>query len=202
MRLRDCVQGRLYNLLNSGAFVGSELLAVGRLALTTSFTSDVGRFYGMWSSLEACIDYTIGRLLKTSHTDTHILTAGMEFGRKANLLRALLARSDEPEKDRIRALLTKIQNESRRNIFTHSLMLSDSESVTFVHRKMDGTYTGKEVRFTGPEFKQHVDDITAFAMDLSQLLSINPADFQEFGRAASSAENKASKSPQPPSSGA
>jgi hypothetical protein len=173
---------------------------MAKLALTVPFTCLVGRFYGMWASLEASIDYSIGRLLKIPHTDTHILTAGMEFGRKANLLRALLTRSDDPDRDKIKSLLTKLQNEARRNIFTHSLMFSDENSVTFVHRRMDGTYTGSEIRFTGPEFEKHVVDITNLARDLGRFLNIDPDDYQAFGRAASSASSNDPKSPQPPSS--
>jgi hypothetical protein len=168
-----------------------------------SFLRDLGHFYGLWSALESSLDYMIGRLLKIPHVETHILTVGMEFGRKANLLRTLLARSDHPEKDRIRSLLRKIQNEARRNIFTHSIMHSDAESVTFVHRKMDGDYTGTPWRFTGEEFRQHVSDITAYAGDLSDLLGIDEADFQAFGRAASTnTRSSSTTSPHPPSSSA
>jgi hypothetical protein len=171
--------------------------------MSDSFLRDLGHFYGLWSALESALGYTIGQLLKIPHLETHILTAGMEFGRRANLLRVLLMRSDHPERDRIRMLLSKIQNEARRNIFTHSIMHSDDASVTFVHRKMDGTYTGTEWRFTGPEFRQHVSDITAYAGDLHDLLRIDEADFQAFGRAAaSSVRSSPSTSPTPPSSSA
>lgn len=170
--------------------------------MSDPFLRDLGHFYGLWSALESALDYMIGRLLKIPHLETHILTAGMEFGRKANLLRVLLARSDHPEKDRIRALLTIIQREAKRNIFTHSFLHSDDESVTFVHRKMDGAYTGTEWRFTGPEFRQHVSNVTAYAGDLHGLLGIDEVDFQAFGRAASSTRNSSTTSPHPPSSSA
>lgn len=171
--------------------------------MTDQFLRDLGHFYGLWSALESSLDYMIGQLLRIPHAETHILTAGMEFGRKANLLRVLLGRSDHPEKDRIRGLLTIIQNEARRNIFAHSIMHSDEESVTFVYRRMDGTYSGTPWRFTGAEFTQHVLNITAYAGDLSDTLGIDEADFQAFGRAAATSSPRSStRSPDPPSSSA
>ena len=68
---------------------------------------------------------------------THAIVAGMEFGRKASLFRILLEQTNHPKKEEIKTLLTKIQNEAKRNIFTHSIIYSDNDiSVEFIHRKV------------------------------------------------------------------
>jgi hypothetical protein len=170
--------------------------------MTSDFLCNLGTFYGFWSSLETTLDYLIGRYLKLPHEETHILTAGMEFGRKANLLRALVMRTSDPNKDKIRDALTKIQNESKRNLFSHSLINSNPHSITFVYRKTDGVYSATETRFTPPEFADHLKKIARLAGEFTKLVKIDEADFQAFGKAALSAAQSATTSPHPPSSNA
>jgi hypothetical protein len=161
------------------------------MVVDNSYVETLGRFYGMWSALEAEVDYLIGRYIQLPHEVTHILTAGMEFARKANLLRTLVMRSTDPDKEKIRDLLSKIQNESKRNLFTHSLITSNTSSITFVYRKADGAYSAKESRFTAEEFRQHVRLVTFLAADFSETAKIDDADFQDFGQAAlSSSQNE------------
>lgn len=165
-----------------------------------TFVENLGLFYAMWSSLETTVDYLIGRYIKLPHEETHILTAGMEFGRKANLLRTLVMRSADPEKETIRGLLSKIQNESKRNLFAHSMINSNANSVTFIYRKTGGVYSAKETRFTAEEFRDHVRTIAYLARDFHNAAKIDDADFQLFGKAALSASQSDTTSPQPPSS--
>jgi hypothetical protein len=169
---------------------------------TDAFLINLGKFYTTWLVLEATIDYTIGRFLKLPHNETHILTAGMEFGRKASLLRVLIDRSDIRNKLEIKQLLRKIQEESKRNIFAHSIIASNPTSVSFFYRKMDGTFSITEHSFTHAEFESHVRKMTSFAHNFSNALNVDMNEFQEFSRAALSASKSASKSPQPPSSSA
>ena len=61
---------------------------------TKRFYGHFGRFYAVWSAAELNIDLTIGRILKIPPEQTHTLVAGMQFGRKAALLRSLLPKSD------------------------------------------------------------------------------------------------------------
>jgi hypothetical protein len=145
-------------------------MAPADYATTPHFTENLGTFYAMWLALEATLDYQIGRLLKQPHTETHILVAGMEFGRKANLLRILMGRSDNSNKDEIKRLLSKIQNESKRNIFTHSILHSGPDEVTFIHRKVDGSFSATAARFTRNEFYNHVKEITGIANQFGALL--------------------------------
>jgi hypothetical protein len=61
---------------------------------TQPFYGHFGWFYAVWTATELNIDLTIGKLLKLSPEQTHALVAGMQFGRKAALLRSLLSKSD------------------------------------------------------------------------------------------------------------
>jgi hypothetical protein len=164
--------------------------AMPKLALTKPFLSDLGLFYGMWSALETTIDYQIGKLLNLPHDETHIITAGMDFGRKANILRVLLKKMELPEKEHMIALIAKIQNESKRNIFAHSQLHSDENTVTFIHRKMGGTYSATETTFTAPEFHEHVADITTLTVEFHRLLAIDQTDLLAFGQAAINESSK------------
>ncbi len=156
-------------------------------ALTQHFTENLGIFYGLWIALEATIEHQIGRLLKIAHIETHILIAGMEFGRKANLFRILIMRENGPNAEKIATLLNKLQNEAKRNIFTHSIVHSVMDQVTFIHRKIDNKFSATTTTFTSDEFENHVRNMVSVANEFGRLLNIDQADFQSFCDAASNA---------------
>jgi hypothetical protein len=154
-------------------------------AHTNHFSNQLGSFYTVWIVLEMTIEYQIGRLLKLPYEETHIIVAGMEFGRKANLLRILLGRSGNPDAGKITTVLNEIQNTAKRNIFTHSLLHSIMDEVTFIHRKTDAAaFSATKARFTSDEFEAHVLKITKLANELGVLLKIDNADYQAFCEAA------------------
>jgi hypothetical protein len=66
-----------------------------------AFYECFGGFYATWQSVEITMDWTIGQFLGVSYEDTHLITTGMQFGRKAMLLRALVNRSDCKNKGEI-----------------------------------------------------------------------------------------------------
>jgi hypothetical protein len=164
-------------------------------AFTVKFNENLGLFYGMWLAMEATVDYLIGRYLKLPHEETHILTAGMEFGRKANLLRVAVTRSTDPNKELIKDLLSKIQNESKRNLFSHSLINSSDTHISFIHRKNDGVYTATETKFTPDEFQAHCRKVAKLAQEFHNATNLDNEDFQAFGKAALSAAKRATISP-------
>src|SRR3974390_3555954 len=88
-------------------------------AYTQRFYAHLGCFYAVWSATELNIDWAIGKILKLSHEQTHVLVARMQFGRKAALLRSLLPKSDYANASEIKGFLTRIRKESLRNVFSH-----------------------------------------------------------------------------------
>src|SRR5689334_16563672 len=91
-----------------------------QLAVTSEFTSEFGRFFAVWSTAEMTIDFAIGKFLAIPYEETHLLTAGTDFNRKARLLQALVKRKNPPRANEIIKALRTIQNESLRNTFSHS----------------------------------------------------------------------------------
>ena len=172
------------------------------LAFDDRFLHFFGMFHGMWASMELMLCYGITKFLNIPAQEGHVLTSGMEFGRKITLLRNLVYRSNDPNKRKIMALLGKIQNESKRNVFAHSFITSDATSLTFIERSRGGDYKVIRHQYTLREFVGHVDNFVSAAAELEKLVGVTPTELHRFADAAFSAEISATKSPVPPSSNA
>src|SRR5262249_2400557 len=68
------------------------------LLFRPDFVHELGWFFGAWSTFDMVTDFALGRFLNLPHQDTHLLTAGMVWGRKARLLVDLISRSSHPNK--------------------------------------------------------------------------------------------------------
>src|SRR5206468_9141726 len=124
--------------------------------VTPAFRELFGAFYATWQSVEITMEWAIGQFLKISYEDTHLITAGMQFGRKAMLLRALAGRSDRKNKGEIIKCLSFFVEQSKRNVFAHSFAKSNDDLVTFVNRDNHGKFKMTEHAFTPGEFTAHV----------------------------------------------
>jgi len=153
-------------------------------AHTPTFYAHLGRFYAVWLATETNIDFVIGRLLKITAEQTHALLAGMQFGRKAALLRSLLTKSDYPNAADLKGYLTLIRKQSLRNVFTHSLLFSDADSVTFVHRSSQDEYPAQGYKFTAEGFVRHVKEFVQLAHDFETALAIPHDELNRFAKAA------------------
>lgn len=169
-------------------------------SLDLRFQHALGAFYLVWSALELCLCYGIGKFLKIPDEDALILTSGMEFGRKITVLRNLIYRSGHPQKSTILGLLGKIQNESKRNIFAHSFLTANDTVITFIERTRGGDYKVIRHEFTVKEFVDHVTEFGDVATALEKAIGVTMEEYQRFADAALSADTKATKSPVPPSS--
>ena len=149
--------------------------------------------------MELVTAYGISKFLEVSFANTHILTSGMEFGRKSTLLRNLIYRSSHPDKKTSINLIGKLQNESLRNIFAHSFVLSGTRTVSFVERTRGGDYAATIHTFTLDEFRErHMSKFAADGLAFQESLGLNQAELHEFAIAALSANTKSTKSPVPP----
>jgi hypothetical protein len=153
-------------------------------AQTAQFYGHLGWFYAVWSATELNIDLTIGKLLKLPPEQTHALLAGLQFGRKAALLRSLLTKSDYPNVPELKGFLTRIRTESLRNVFSHSFIFSDIDSVTFVHRRSQDEYSADGYKFKADGFVTHVKNFLQLAHDFEKALAIPHDELLEFARAA------------------
>jgi hypothetical protein len=157
---------------------------MAKLATSDAFCAQVGRFYGIWSLAEITIDYAIGKYLKLPHEETHLLTAGTEFNRKARLLMALLKRSSEPKKADALAALKIIQNESLRNTFAHSFLAGTGNEVSFIERSRHGNYAPVEHKFSLSTFEDHVEKLYMAGMKFSEAIGATPEEMEKFSQAA------------------
>ena len=169
-----------------------------KLAFDERFLRDVGLFNGTWSAFDIISDYAVGQFLGLPHEITHLLTAGLEFHRKARLLRELIQRSDHTKKKDLLTALNVLQNEGKRNVFAHSFMRSRDDRVTFVERTRHGPLQAKEHHFTGPEFQAHVLKVVEAANTFQLALGVTSQHLEEFGAAFKRAASSESTSPQPP----
>jgi hypothetical protein len=171
-----------------------------KLGLNDEFNRLLGLFHSTWLSTELTVDYTIHKLLRISRPQAHHLLAGMEIGRKMRLLDGLLQRSDHKNKAKLIGSIRKIQNESLRNVFAHSLLWSDEHSVTFLNRNFGQKYEAKEYKFTLIKFRMHVRDFALATVEFYNALEIDYDDLQSFGHAALRASRSSKRSPKPPKS--
>jgi hypothetical protein len=130
------------------------------------------------------IDLTIGKKLKITPEQTHALVKGMMFGRKAALLRSLLPKSDYKNVSELKGFLTHIKKLGLRNVFTHSLIFSSPDGVTFVHRSSQDDYSAKGYSFKADDFCVHVKAFVQLATDFEKALAIPHDELEQFARAA------------------
>jgi len=162
------------------------------------FAAWLGRFYQFWSYAEMATSLAIGELLRITDEEAHLLTARMEFSRKAGLIRELLKRRKHPNESAIRSALNKIQNESKRNILAHSILLSDDTALTFIERGWQQDYVSEVHQFTMEEFVKHVHRFALATGDLGRALGLSAERSGKFAAAALKAQSKPRKSPKPP----
>ena len=153
-------------------------------ANTPTFYAHLGRFYAVWSATEVNIEFTIGKILKTPPEQTHALLAGLQFGRKAALLRSLLTKSSYPKVSELKGYLTRIRKASLRNVFSHSFIFSNIDSVTFVHRTSHDEYSSNGYSFKADDFVAHVKQFVQLAHDFEKALAIEHDELHQFAKAA------------------
>jgi hypothetical protein len=163
-----------------------------KLGVTSEFLSQMGRFHGIWSSIELNIDYAVGKFLGVPHEEAHFITAGTDFNRKVRLLQALVKRKNPPRSNDIVNALSTIQNESLRNAFAHSCLTGDENTVTFVERSRYGRYDPKQHDFTMPQFEQHVEKLYFAGDQLFVALGEPSEELQEFADCALTAHQPTS----------
>jgi hypothetical protein len=168
------------------------------LVFHRDFVWFLGAFNATWASLELISSYGIYKFLKITAEETHILTSGMEFGRKLTLLRNLVYRSNDHKKKDIIRLVSKIQNESKRNVFAHSFIISGPDTVTFVERSRGGDYAVTRHTYSLKSWADHCCAVARYASQLEQSLGVDKSELHSFAQAAFKADTKSTKSPDPP----
>ncbi len=171
------------------------------LAFREDYTQLMGTFQSMWGSTEIVTDYAIYKFLKVTPGQAHLITAGVLFGRKGRLLADLVARSDDPKKDHILGAFNKLRGLSKRDMFAHAYVRSDSNTITFLDRS-GGEFRAQEHTFTLDEFRAYVKEFEKAGIEFNQALGASKEELDAFAKAALSFSRKSKTSPGNPSSNA
>jgi hypothetical protein len=146
------------------------------------FHTTLGQFHCMWLMFDVTVDYSIGRLLNIGTGETHVLVAGMEFGRKLRLLVELLKRSNWPNRSLLLEAVRKLQG-SKREMITHAYVASDDTHITFIYRAR-GEYFAKKLEYSASEFKDHVASMILASQKYQRALGAPMEDLIAFAEAA------------------
>jgi hypothetical protein len=151
----------------------------------------LGLFHSIWLSVDPMIDFMIGRLLGADHIDTHVLTAGLEFGRKLRILIDLLKRSDILNKDILVESLRTLQ-QSRRDNITHAYIATSPTTLVFNYRSRGGDFTANRLSFSIRGFEDHVERMIKAAQAFQNATGFSEAEFDAFIAAADFKDPKGS----------
>jgi len=154
------------------------------------FHNALGSFYSAWNAAETFVDFGIGKFLNLKHEETHLFNSAMEFSRKANVLRAIVARSKDPKKEKIIKAVNWLQN-SNRNLFSHSTVQIYPDKIVFFQRTKHGVYSAKEYPYTAKEFVDYVQLLVQQSLHLSEGLGTTDDVVNEFLAAASKVKSSA-----------
>jgi hypothetical protein len=161
------VESMRFSAASARAMVSSSLYSslgvrfmptTGPLSFRDDYTQLMGRAQSQWAALEVITDYAIGKFLKVTEGQAHLITSGLTFGRKGRLLADLVAKSDDPQKSAILGAFNKLRGMGKRDMFAHSYLRSTKDTITFLDRSVSGEFSAKEHTFTLDEFRAYVMD--------------------------------------------
>lgn len=148
------------------------------LALTQPFLTFLGLFYSTWSSIDLTTDYAIFKFLKVTPQQSHLITSGMMFGRKARLLVDLVRHSADPNKARILGPFNKLRGMAKRDVFAHSHVASTLTKVTFIEHATSGEFKAIKHTFTFQQFMDHAMSVSNHATDFYNSLSVTKEEIE------------------------
>src|SRR5262245_65996629 len=160
-------------------------MAPKQFAYTTEFYTALGLFHAVWGQIELTIECAIWKAMgtETAH-QAHERVARMKFSEKLKKLRRLIDSSKCKHGEKVKDLLRQIEDESKRNVFAHSILTSDEHSVTFVHRSWQrGEYKVERHRICGHGFIKHAQQLVHIATDLLQAIEFSDKEVRDFAAA-------------------
>jgi hypothetical protein len=156
-------------------------------ANTAEFYTALGYFYAAWSRTNLAIDCAIWKALGTAATpeQVHERVAAMPFGAKCEDFHSLLSNSKFENIEKLKELLARITDHSLRNVFAHSFLASDENSVAFLHRRSRrGQYQVNWYLFAREQFEKHVSEFVQLSLDFERALGLSDKEVRDFGAAA------------------
>jgi hypothetical protein len=174
-----------------------SLRIIETLVFPPNFHKLLGQFHCMWLMFDVQVDWSIGKFLNLPTEQTHILVAGMEFGKKLRLLVELLKRSDHPKKATLIESIGTLQK-AKRDIITHSYIASDETHIRFIYRAR-GEYSAGKLDFHIDQFNEHVATMIQAAQKYQRALGASGDEQIAFAEACLNIKQSRSTSPVSPS---
>jgi hypothetical protein len=168
---------------------GMAKLTVRKLpfANTDKFYLALGYFFAAWSRTELAIDCAMWKARSGTETaeQAHERSARTKFSDKCKQFRTLLDGGKFPHGDKVKELLTQIEQGSMRNTFAHSFLASDADSVAFIHRKVEGKkYSVTGYKISPNEFIEHVQGFVRLSFEFEQAVGLSDREVHEFAAMA------------------
>jgi hypothetical protein len=154
------------------------------IAYSLEFQKWLGAFQFTWCAFDLTTDFAIGKFLKVTNEEAHLIVSGMTFGKKGKLLRELISRSSHPRKDVVRQAFNEASNSIDRDGIIHSYIESDAKTVSFISKNQSGTYKAKVKTFTLDEFRDAVELFVTKGDAFHRALGATPEEINEFAEAA------------------
>ena len=155
-------------------------------ANTPEFCAALGYFYAAWSRTELAIDCATWKALGAETAEkAHERSARTKFRDKCKQFRALLDGGKFEHGEQVRELLARIEYNSLRNVFAHSFLASDEQSVTFIHRKVErGKYQPTGYTIPRDDFIDHVQNFVQLSFDFEQAVGLSHKEVADFAAMA------------------
>jgi hypothetical protein len=155
-------------------------------ANTPAFYTALGLFYAAWSRTELAIDCAMWKAAGTETAErAHERSARTKFSDKCKHFRTLLDCGKIPNDEKVKDLLTRIEQESMRNVFAHSFLATDEHSVTFIHRKVErGKYQPTWYKIACDDFIDHVQSFVQLSFDFEQAVGLSHKEVADFAAMA------------------
>lgn len=169
------------------------------------FSFAFGVFHLTSSRLDIVTDFAIHKFSKLSPEETHLVTAGMMFGRKGRLLADLIGHSDHVRKGAILGAFNKIRGNNKRDILVHGILYSSDDNqleISFIDRSISGEYKAIIHKFTLHELFNYITVFTSNCTEFEKELGLSQEELNGFVMASLSLNRKSRTSPTTPNESA
>jgi hypothetical protein len=158
-------------------------------ANTDEFYIALGLFFAAWSRSELAIDCAIWKARGTeTEEEAHERSARMTFSDKCTQLRTLIDGGKFGHADKVKILLEQIEHHSGRNVFAHSFLASDQDSVSFIYRPRphgkSRKYEPTLYKATPEQFIKHVQNFVQLSFDFEQAAGLSDREVRAFAARA------------------
>lgn len=143
------------------------------------FYESLGIYHSIWQTLDILLDFALANYRKLQFTEALEKTKGVMFARKLRGLKDLAEVDDSSEKAERLEAISQLFNAKRSEI-THSYLATSNTEVQFIYSGNKFGAKACVLRFTGPQFADHVADFALAAHRFQNALTVSSSRLSEF----------------------